>query len=108
MPGSAATFALQLPRVQVDVCRGDESADAGTLVALLDLVPPALGLVLQHGRLFDEDLRIAEEIEECAIGTGDGGEELPAGEDGDAAGGDGTRDEIGGSVVSRPLPCASG
>ena len=81
----------------------DEAADAGALVALLDLVPPALGLVLQHGGLFDENLRLAEEIEECAVGTGHGGEELPAGEDGDAAGSDGARDQVGRGIVRRRL-----
>ena len=60
-------------------------ADAGALVALLDLVPPALALVLDHGWLFDEDAGAAggaEEIEQREVRAGDGGEELPAGKDG--------------------------
>ncbi len=40
-----------------------------------------------HGGLFDEDAGSivaagAEEVEEIEVGSGDGGEELPAGEDG--------------------------
>ena len=56
-------------------------------MALLDLVPPALALVLDHGGLFDEDAGgWAEEVEQAEVGAGDGGEELPAGEDGGFAG----------------------
>ena len=52
-------------------------------MTLLDLVPPALALVLNHGGLFGEDAELgAEEIEEGVARAGDGGEELPAGEDG--------------------------
>jgi len=67
----------------VDVGGADERADAGALVALLDLGPPAFGLVANHGRLFDEDARCGaaggEEIEERVLSAGDGSEELPAG-----------------------------
>ncbi len=56
-------------------------------MALLDLVPPALALVLDHGGLFDEHAGGgAEQVEQGGRGAGDGGEELPAGEDGRLAG----------------------
>jgi len=56
-------------------------------VALLDLVPPALALIFDHGGLFQEDAGSggvggAEEVEEGEVGSGYGGKELPAGEDG--------------------------
>ncbi len=81
--GEAAQAVVELPRGDVDVLGADERADAGALVALLDFVPPALALVLDHGGLFDEDAGGgAEQIEQGGAGAGDGGEELPAGEDG--------------------------
>ncbi len=46
---------LQNFRAQVDVFRTNERADAGAIVALLDLVPPALDLVAHHGWFFDEE-----------------------------------------------------
>ena len=46
---------VEVPGREVDVFGADEVADAGAVVALLDLVPPALALVLDHGGLFDED-----------------------------------------------------
>ncbi len=70
----------QIPRRGVDVFGPDEVADAGTVVALLDFVPPALALILDHRGLFDEDARVAtEEVEEQSGAAGDGREELPAG-----------------------------
>ncbi len=61
-------------------------ADAGAIVALFDLVPPALALILDHGGLFEEDAGGgAEEVEEGAW-LRRRGEELPAGEDGGFAG----------------------
>ena len=74
---------------EIDVFGPDEVADAGALVALLDLVPPAVDLVLHHGGLVDEEDRLGKQLEEMAFGAGDAGEELPAGEDGDSAGGRG-------------------
>ena len=46
---------LQNFRAEIDIFRPDERADAGALVALLDLVPPAIDLVADHGRLIDEE-----------------------------------------------------
>ncbi len=81
---------VEVPGGEVDVFGADEIADAGAVVALLDLVPPALALVFDHGGLFEEDAGRwaggAEEIEEGLVGSGYGGEELPAGEDGGFAG----------------------
>ena len=81
---------VEVPGGEVDVFGADEVADAGALVALLDLVPPALALIFDHGGLFDEDAwggaGGVEEIEEGEVCAGDGGEELPAGEDGGFAG----------------------
>ncbi len=82
---------VEIPGREVDVFGADEVADAGAVVTLLDLVPPALALIFDHGGLFDEDAGCcraggAEEIEEGEVGSGDGGEELPAGEDGGFSG----------------------
>ena len=52
---------LQNFRAEVDVLRADERADAGALVALLDLVPPAIDLVADHGRFFDEEGKARDE-----------------------------------------------
>ena len=47
--------ALQNFRAKIDVFWPDERADAAALVALLDLVPPAIDLVAHHGRFFDKE-----------------------------------------------------
>ena len=85
---------------EVDVFRPDEIADAGALVALLDLVPPAVNLVADHAGLVDEENGLGEELEEVAFGAGDGGEEFPAGKDADATGGRGFDGEIFGAGVA--------
>src|SRR5580692_4632511 len=46
---------VEVPGGEVDVFGSDEVADAGAVVALLVLVPPALALVLDHGGLFYEN-----------------------------------------------------
>ncbi len=71
---------------QIDVFGPDERADSGALVALLDLVPPAVDLVAHHGRLVDEERAARHEREQRALGAGDGREELPSRKDADAAG----------------------
>ena len=73
-------------RPHIDVVRGDERADAGPLVALLDLVPPALDLVAHHGRLIDEERATGYQRQKRLLGACDGGEELPTREDADASG----------------------
>ncbi len=89
--GELVETVVEVPGGEVDVFGADEVADAGAVVALLDLVPPALALVFDHSGLFDEDAGRywsggAEEVEESEVGAGDGGEELPAGKDGGFAG----------------------
>ena len=101
--GEPAQAVVEFPRGDVDVFGADERANAGALVALLDLVPPALALVLHHRRLFEEDARgRAEEIEQSEVGLRSGGrdrrEEFPAGEDG---GFTGTSREM--SLLDRPF-----
>ena len=71
---------------QIDIFRADERADAGALVALLDLVPPAIDLVADHGGLIDKQRASGQQREQRLLGAGDGREELPAGKDADAAG----------------------
>ena len=63
-------------------------------MALLDLVPPALDLIPDHGGFFDEEGGAREEIEESTGGASDAGEELPAGKNSNAAGSDGFFDEV--------------
>ena len=46
---------VEVPGGEVDVFGANEVADAGAVVALLDLVPPALALIFDHGGFFDED-----------------------------------------------------
>ena len=73
---------VERPWRDVDILRADEVSDAGTLMALLDLVPPALALVLHHRGLFDEDAcRGAEQVEQRAVCSGYGGKEFPTRED---------------------------
>jgi hypothetical protein len=71
---------------QVNVFRADERADAGALVALLDLVPPTVDLVAHHGRLFNEERALGQQGEEGLFGAGNATEELPAGKDADTGG----------------------
>ncbi len=72
--GEGAQAVVEIPGRDVDVLGADEGADAGALVPLLDLVPPALALVLDHGGLFDEDAgggaEQIEQSERCAPATG--------------------------------------
>jgi len=42
-------------RAEVDIFRPDEVADAAALVALLNLVPPAVDLVADHAGLVDKE-----------------------------------------------------
>ncbi len=95
--------ALQDFGAEVDVLGADEAADAGALVALLDLVPPAVDLVAHHAGLVDEENGLGDELEEMAFGAGDARKKLPAGKDADAAGGRGFDGEAGRGVVALGL-----
>ena len=53
-------------------------------MALLDLVPPALNLVADHGRLLDKERAARQQLEQMRLCAGNCGEELPAGKDGHA------------------------
>ncbi len=69
-------------------------------MALLDLVPPAIDLVLDHSRLVDKEDTAREQIDERSGGAGGGrggdtGEEFPTGKDAHPARGYGLLDEIG-------------
>ena len=81
---SGATNAVgKVPRGEVDVFGANEGADAGAIVALFDLIPPAFALVLDHCGLFDKNTRgRTKEIKQRLACSGDGSEELPSGEDG--------------------------
>ncbi len=70
--GEAAEAVFKVPRGEVDVFGTDDRiADAGAIVALFDLVPPALALIFDHGWLFEEDAGGgAEEVEEGLRGSG--------------------------------------
>ena len=58
-------------RAEINVFRADEGADAGALMALLDLVPPAIDLVADHGGLFDEEAQRGSSVSRdfCAPAT---------------------------------------
>ena len=71
---------------QVDIFGPDERADAGALMALLDLVPPAIDLVAHHRRLVDEERAARNEREQRTLRAGNGSEKLPSRKDADAAG----------------------
>ncbi len=77
--------ALQDFGTKIDVFRPNERTDAAAVVALLDLVPPAVDLVAHHGGLLDEKHAALEQAEQMMLGAGDGRKELPAGEDADAS-----------------------
>ncbi len=64
----------------------DQLADAAALVALLDFVPPAIGLVADHGRLFLKDMQFGKQVEKGSVGARHRTEEFPSREDGDASG----------------------
>ena len=85
--GEPAQPVVELPRRDVDVFRADERADAGTLVALLNFIPPALALIRHHCGFVKKDTSGGtEQIEQSKVGLRsgwrNGREELPAGEDG--------------------------
>ena len=108
--GALAELVVEVPGGEVDVLGADQIADAGAVVALLDFVPPALALVLDHGGFFDEDTRGgaggAEQVKQGVAGAGDGSEELPAGEDrGFACCGGDAGEELGGLFAA--FECSS-
>src|SRR5512142_2472191 len=81
-PGRASQAVLKIPRRKVDILRSDEGADSRAIVSLLDLVPPALALVLDHRRLFDKDpCRWAEQVKQSLIRASYRSKELPARKD---------------------------
>ena len=77
---------LQNLRAQINVFGPDERADAAALVALLDLVPPAIDLVAHHGGLVDKQHALGQQLEQMALCASDAAEKLPAGKNADAAG----------------------
>ncbi len=82
----ASSMRLQNFGAQIDIFRPDERADADALVALLDLVPPAIDLVAHHGRLIDKQHALGQQLEQGLLRAGNRREKLPSGKDADAAG----------------------
>src|ERR1019366_2328230 len=78
--------ALQNFGTKVNVFRANERADAGAIVTLLDLVPPALNLIAHHGGLVNKQHGARQQLEQVALSAGDGREKFPAGKDADTAG----------------------
>ena len=79
---------LQNLRAQINVLGPDERADAGALVPLLDLVPPAIDLIAHHAQAHRQRARSAgASVSRDLSAPATDGEELPAGKDADAAGG---------------------
>ena len=64
---------LQNFGTKIDIFRADERTDAGALVTLLDLVPPAVDLVAHHRGFVDEENAAGQELEQVALRSGDGG-----------------------------------
>src|SRR5579859_5966324 len=81
--------ALQDFRTNVDIFRLDEAADTAAIVALLNLVPPAIDLVAHHGGLFDEEYGVGQQVKQMMLRPGHGGEKLPTGKHAYSAGGSG-------------------
>ena len=57
-----------------------------TLVALFNLIPPAIYLIAHHGRLIDKHHASGQQIEQLVLSTSHGGEKLPSREYADASG----------------------
>src|SRR4051794_18462117 len=70
---------------EINIFGPDEIADAGALVALLHLVPPAVDLVAHHARFIDEENGLGQQLEQMAFSARHAGEEFPARKDGYAA-----------------------
>ena len=63
---------------QIDLLRPDQRPDPRPLMALLDLVPPAIDLIAHHRRLLDEKRAFGQQSQQRLIRPGHCTEELPA------------------------------
>ncbi len=79
-PGMVRDLCQQQFRLPIQVVRLHQRADAGALVPLLQLGPPALQVVAQHSRLFHKQHRPLPQAQQGRVRTGDACEELPPGE----------------------------
>ena len=80
--GELAQRITEVPGRHVDIFGAHQRANAGAVVALLHLVPPALALVLHHGRLIQKDPRarpeqVKQRYPRLCGSRGDRREELP-------------------------------
>src|SRR5581483_5722997 len=66
--------------------RLNEGANAAAVVLLLNFVPPAVELVFDHRRFFDEKSAARKEIEQCLVSSGNCREKLPSGKNRHATG----------------------
>src|SRR5216684_1252458 len=81
-------------RGQVEIFWTDEIADAAALVGLGDAGPEAVEFFPEQIGFVEQNGAAGEEVEDGAVGAGDGGIKLPSGENVDAAGADGGFDDF--------------
>ena len=107
--GEGRDFLPPIVGRQIQIHGAHEIADAAALVSFFDAGPEAvefgaqqIGLVEQHGR-------VGKQIEDGAVGAGDGSVKLPAGENGDSAGAHGGFDDFfrAGRCACRKAACGS-
>ena len=79
---------------QIQICGANEIADAAAFVGFFDARPEAVELGAEEIGFVEQDGGAGEQIEDAAVGAGDGSVELPAGENGDSAGADGGFDDF--------------
>ena len=93
-PVSDATFFHQSSGGKIQICGADEIADAAAFVGFFDAGPEAVEFGAEQVGFVEQDRGVRQQIEDGAVGSGDGSVELPTGKDGDAAGADGGFDDF--------------
>ena len=79
---------------QIEIFGADKIADAAALVDFGDAGPEAIEFLCELIGFVEENRGLRDEIEDGAVGSGDGSVELPAGENVEATGADGGFDDL--------------
>ena len=92
--GKSRGFLPPIVRRQIEIFGTNQIADAAALVGFVDAGPEAVELLLELIGFVEENGGARDEIEDGAVGSGDGRVELPAGKNVDSAGADGGFDDF--------------
>ena len=92
--GKSFGFAPPILWREVEIFGADKVADAAALVGFGDAGPEAVEFLFELVGLVEKNRGAGNQIENGAVGSGDGSVKLPAGKDVDAAGADGGFDDL--------------